>query len=57
MCLVSSMCMCNTSMWLPYTACEWTAFTMSISMAGIEKQEYVSEDNDFDVEERSSGTR
>ena len=57
MCLVSSMCMCNTSMWLPYTACAWTAFTMSISMASIEKQEYVSEDNDFDVEERSSGTR
>jgi hypothetical protein len=48
-CLVSSMYMCNTSVWLPYTTCAWTAFTMSSSVAGIEKQEYVSEDDDFDA--------
>jgi hypothetical protein len=57
LCLVSSMYMCNTSVWLPYRTCAWTAFTMSSSMAGTEKQEYMSEDDDFDAQEGSSGTR
>jgi hypothetical protein len=37
LCLVRSICMCNTSVWLPYRTYAWTAFTMSSSMAGIEK--------------------